>query len=252
MNVTADELADASRLIGWSARPKDRPARYADTYGKLVQRYLDDGAFAETCDAIAGGAGINLHVDANAGVVGVAEADSPWRMPLSEVMKRVGGVGEDNVGRRKALVGAILLATAKVAFPQPGHLDDDARVARVSVAGIVEYLERISGRISEEAPDAEAGDPGATALWRAWDVLRRGRSDAKRSSFGDQTGAVKKVCKILEEEGHLMTLSDADGGTWRATGRFRVAVTALVEDSDVYSALIDVDTNTDTTDGIPA
>lgn len=241
MQLSADDLADASRLIGWSARPKERPARNVDTYGRLVQRYLDDGGFAEACDAIAGGAGINLHVDPIAGVVAVAEADSPWRMPMSDVMKRVGAVGDDNVGRRKALVGALLLATAKVAFPQPGHLDDSERVPRVSVAGIVEYLERMASRIAEDAPDAEAADAGAAALWRAWESLRRGRSAAKRLSFGDQAGAVKRVCKLLEDEGHLQPFSDADGGTWRATPRFRTAVAALVEDSDIYAALIDAE-----------
>jgi len=257
MQLSADDLADASRLIGWAARPKERPARNADSYGRLVQRYLDDGGFAEACHAIAGGAGINLHVDSIAGVVAVADADSPWRMPLSEVMKRVGGSGEDNVGRRKALVGAVLLATAKVAFAQPGHLDDAERVPRVSVAGIVDYLERMATRVSENASDADAIDPGAAAVWRAWEALRRGRSAAKRSSFGDQAGAVKRVCKLLEDEGHLQPFSDADGGTWRATPRFRTAVAALVEDSDIYAALIDasnapVQTDRASDDGIQA
>jgi hypothetical protein len=29
-----------------------------------------------------------------------------------------------------------------------------------------------------------------------------------------------------------------DGGTWRATPRFRIAVTSMVEDSAVYAALL--------------
>jgi hypothetical protein len=60
-------------------------------------------------------------------------------------------------------------------------------------------------------------------------------------SFGDQAGAVKRVCKLLEDEGHLQPFTDADGGTWRATPRFRTAVAALVEDSDIYAALIEAE-----------
>lgn len=231
--MTPTDVADASRLLGWAARPKERPARHED-YGRLVRRYLDDSTFATTCDAVAAGAGITLHVDPTAGAVAVAEHDSPWRMPISELMRR-GGT------ERRGLVGAILCSVAKVAFPQSAHLDDPDRVARVSVGGVVDHLDRIAERLGQDAPDAEADDPGAAELWRAWASLRRGRHDAQRASFGDQTGAVKKLCKFLEVEGQLQWVGDDDGGTWRATPRFRTAVAALAEDSDIYAALIRAD-----------
>lgn len=252
MQLSADDLANASRLIGWAARPRERPGRNED-YQKLVVRYLEDPGFADVCDAVAAGAGIVLHVDATVGVHGVAEADSPWRTPLADVMKRVGNNPQDNAAaRRRALVGAILLATAKVAFPQPGHLDDSERVPRVTTAGILDYLDRIAGRLNDDAPDADADDPGAAALWRAWAALRRGRSNALRASMADQQGAVRKVCRILADEGHLQLVSDADGGTWRATPRFRTAVTALVEESDVYAALIQAEAATVADEGAEA
>lgn len=233
MELTSTDLADAGRLLGWSARPRERPARHEE-YARLVGRYLDDGAFSAACDSVAAGAGLSLHVDRLGGVIAVADSDSALRMPLSELTKRA-------QNDRRGLVGAILLSIAKVAFPQPAHLDDAERPGRVSVAAVVEYLARVGERLGAEAPDAEADAPDAAALWRAWGQLRRGRSGAQRASFSDQDGAVKKLCRFLEVEGHLQAVSEADGGTWRATPRFRNAVTSLVSDSDIYTALIAVE-----------
>jgi hypothetical protein len=229
--MTDTDLVDAGRLIGWGARPKERPARHAD-YTLLVKRYVEEAEFAYICDRIASGLGLALTIDRDVGVVAVAEAESPLRMPLSDFMRRAAP------NSRRALPGLVLLAVAKVAFPHPSHLDDPQRVARISVAGVVEYLNRIVERVGEGGGDAVADRPDDGELWRSWDALRQARSHAERASAQERAGLVKKVCNFLDEEGHLSAVSGDDGGTWRATPRFRIAVTSMVEDSTVYAALL--------------
>jgi hypothetical protein len=231
VNVTADDLTDAARLVGWAARPKERPARHAD-YTALVRRYLDDADFSVTCDQVATGLGLSLVVDADVGVVAIADADSPLRMPLSDFVKRTTPTG------RRALPGLVLLAVAKVAYPHPAHLDDAQRVPRVSVAAVVEYLNRLVERIGEGSPDPDADRPDDGELWRSWHALRQARSHAERTSIAERTGLTKRVCRFLEEHGHLALVSDADGGTWRAAPRFRLAVTSMTEDSVIYGRVL--------------
>jgi hypothetical protein len=214
--MTDTDLVDAGRLIGWGAKPKERPARHAD-YTRLLQRYVEETEFAYFCDRIASGLGLALTVDRDLGVVAVAEAESPLRMPLSDFMRRAAP------NSRRA---------------HPSHLDDPQRVARISVAGVVEYLNRIVERVGEGGGDAMADRPDDGELWRSWDALRQARSHAERASPQERAGLVKKVCNFLEEEGHLSAVSGDDGGTWRATPRFRITVTSMVEDSTVYAALL--------------
>lgn len=229
--MTDADLVDAGCLIGWGARPKERPARHAD-YTRLVRRYLEEDEFADICDRIASGFGLALTVDRDVGVVAIAGPESPVRMPLSDFMKRAAP------NSRRALPGLVILAVAKVAFPHPSHLDDPQRVARISVAGVVDYLNRLVQRVGDKETDPVADRPDDGELWRSWDALRQARSHAERVSPQERAGLVKKVCNFLEEVGHLSAVSGEDGGTWRATPRFRIAVTSMVEDSSVYAALL--------------
>lgn len=244
---TQTDIVDAGRLIGWAARPKEHPARHED-YDRLVRRYLDDDVFAETCDAFAAGLGLTLSVDRQVGAIAIAEPDSALRMPMADFSKRVNSVV------RRAVNGAVLLAIARMAYPNPAQLDDVARVPRVSVGGVVEYLNRICDQRDAEAGDAEAHDEGLDELWRAWLRLRQSRSESQRSSSAERSGLVKKMCGFLEAEGMLSAVSDDDGGTWRATSRMRIAVRDLVEDSDIYGALLEreraANANT-TTEAVP-
>ena len=230
--VSSDDLADAGRLLGYCARPKERPARDA-RYQRLVQRYDEDAEFAQVCDSVAAGAGLTLIVDGDVGVIATAGGDSPLRMPLSQFMARTNPTG----GR--ALSGVVLLCVVKVCYPQPQHLDDPLRVARVSAAGVTEYLERLVARFADEAGDPDADRPEERELWREWAALRRGRAAAQRASAKDRVGLVKKVCRFLEDEGLLLRASDDDDGTWRATPRMRLVARSIVEDSDLFRALLE-------------
>lgn len=229
------DLADAGRLIGWSARPKERPTRHED-YARLVRRYTDDDGFADTCDTFAAGLGLTLSVDAQVGAIAVAEPDSPLRMSMAEFSRRT------NNAVRRAVNGVVLLGIARTAYPNGSQLDDVARVPRVSVGGVIEYLNRMCDQHADEADDAEDHDDSLDELWRAWLRIRQSRSESQRASANERSGLVKKMCAFLEDEGMLSPVSDDDGGTWRATARMRIAVRNLVEDSDMYSDLIERET----------
>lgn len=233
MSVTGEDLADIGRLLGFAAQPKQLPAR-TDTYQQLVERYLHDERFALATRRVAAGAGITLHVDPAAGLVAVAGPDSPFRMPLAEFRK-------NTYPHERALLGVVVLSVAHVAYPSSDRLDDDQRVATVTVAGIVDYLNRLIQRLSDAAEaDSEHNDENLVELWRHWVRMRQDRFDAKRVSIKDRLGIVKRTCEYLEEQGLLQRRSDEEGGTYRATHRFRLAVTALAEDSDLYTGLVEL------------
>jgi hypothetical protein len=241
MTVSID-VVDAARLVAWGARPKERPARH-EVYERLVRRYHDDDGFAETCELVATGLGLELVIDRDVGTIAIAESDSPLRMPFSDFMRRVNET-------KRALAGLVVLAVAKIAYPHPAQLDDPQRVPRVTAAAVVEYLNRLVERIGDDEGDPDAAQ-GDSELWRAWAALRQARSHATRSSAADRAGLVKKVCTFLEGEGHLSPLP-GDDKTWRATPRFRIAVRSMVEDSTVFGALVELETgNIDTSPARP-
>jgi hypothetical protein len=237
VTMTHEDLADAGRLIAWAAKPKDRPARHGD-YARVVQRYLHSEEFAVTADTIAAGAGLTLTVDAEVGVIAVAESDSPLRMTLADFRYKVGAA------ERRSLHALVLLAIARAAFPNPAQLDDRLRVARVSVAGVVDYLGRLVGVLEDTAEDPDADAPELVELWRSWSALRESRHDAQRMSGSSRNGAVTKMCRFLEEQGHLVEIDRSDGGTYRVTPRFRVAVITLAEDSGVFADLLSLASTT--------
>jgi hypothetical protein len=231
VTIPGEDLAAIGRLLGFAARPKELPAR-TEAYLDLVNRYLHDEQFALAADRVAAGSGLVLHVDTIAGVVAVADADSPFRTPLAEFRK-------NTYPHERALLGIVVLSVARVAYPTSDRLDDDQRVAPVSVAGVVDYLNRLIERLSDAAAaDPEDNDDEFIELWRHWVRMRQDRFDAKRVSIKDRVGIVKRTCEYLEEQGLLQRRSDEDGGTYRATHRFRLAVAALSEDSDLYADLV--------------
>src|SRR4051794_19036479 len=77
------DVVEAGRLIAWSARPKERPARHAD-YAALVARYFDDNAFAELVHLYASGLDLHVVVDRIVGAVAVAEPESPLRLTATD------------------------------------------------------------------------------------------------------------------------------------------------------------------------
>lgn len=227
-----NDVLDASRLVAFTAKPKERPARNA-AYGELVKRYLDDEDFASVCETVAAGLGIEIHtVDAEVGLVASATSDSHLRAPLSRLAAKTGS-------SRKALAGVVLLGIAHAAFPVRTHLDDPARVGYVDPETVVATLNRLAERALEERPDdVDANQPELVETWREWLSLREARHDQQRFSASDRMGVVQKACKFLQEQGHLQTAPAGSGGQWRATPRFRIAVRGLVNDSEWFGKLV--------------
>lgn len=223
------DLAAVGELLGYAALPKETPRRNA-AYRELVTRYHEDEPFASSVRAVARGLRLHLRVDPVVGIVATAYPESPLRVPMTDFMKAA------SINTRKALIGIGLLGIARCAYPDPLDLDDDTRVARVTVAGVVDYLSHTAEEIAATADDPEAGSDAHA--WRLWADLRQARVDADRDTTNTRAGLVKRLCKYLVEEGLLVPISDDDGGTYRATVRLRVAIKELATDSDLFASLI--------------
>lgn len=224
MNTTSD-ARDIGRMLAWASRPRETPGRH-DDYHRLVTRYRSDPDFAATVDAVFAGAGLSLLVDERDGAIVTADSDSPMRFTLTDVMKRA-------QPHHRAVIGAVILAVARTAYPEPSMLDDPDRVAAFTTQSVVDTLDRAAQRPAEAAEDGELDDE-LIESWRQWLALTPARPNARRRSANDRPGVVNRVCRFLADAGYLTARGDTDGGTWLARPRFRYAVAALCEDSDLY------------------
>lgn len=223
----AGDAADIGRLLGWAARPRETPARH-DEYHRIVARYRNEPDFAAAVDAVCSGAGLFVRVDERDGAIVSAAADSPLRVTLTDVMKRA----QPN---HRAVVGAIILAVACAAYPEPAMVDDPDRVAVFTTRSVVDILDRAAQAHADEAIDDGGVDEHMLESWRGWLALAPARPNAQRRSGNDRPGAVNKICRLLAEAGYLNARGDVDDGTWLARPRFRHAAAALCEDSELYA-----------------
>ena len=228
----ASDAADIGRLLGWASRPREIPARH-DEYHRLIVRYRDDPEFARAVDATFAGAGLYLSVDEREGAIVGAAPDSPLRVTMTDVMKRWQPA-------QRAIVGAIILAIAHTAYPEPAMIDDPDRVAALTTRSVVDVLDRAAQGHAEDADNDGGIDEGLLESWRAWHALPPARPNAQRRSTADRPGVVNRVCRVLVDAGYLTERSDVDGGTWLARTRFRYAVAALCEDSELYVIVNDL------------
>jgi hypothetical protein len=145
-------------------------------------------------------------------------------------------------------VGAIILAIAHTAYPEPAMVDDPDRMAVFTTRSVVDVLDRAAQGHAEEA-DGDGGiDEEMLESWRAWQALPPARPNAQRRSTTDRPGVVNRICRVLVDAGYLTERSDVDGGTWLARTRFRYAVGALCEDSELYvivNGLVQPDSDSD-------
>ncbi|GFG53486.1 hypothetical protein CQY20_22030 [Mycolicibacterium agri] len=225
MSFTRD-AADIGRLLGWAARPRETPARHED-YHRLVSRYRGDADFASAVDAAFAAAGLYVTVDEREGAIVAAAPDSPLRVTLSDVMKRAQPL-------QRAVVGAVILAIAYTTYPEAVMLDDPDRMAVFTTRSVVDALDRAVQAHAEAATGDGGVDEEMLEAWRGWLALAPARPNAARRSGNDRPGVVARVCRLLVEAGYLTSRGDVDGGTWVARPRFRHAVAALCEDSELY------------------
>ena len=221
-----DDAIDTGRLLAWAARPRETPRRHDDLF-RVVSRYRREPDFAAHADAVLAGAGLRLIVDERDGVIVVAEPDSPLRVTASDLMKRAQPY-------HRAVIGAVLLTVARVAYPDPAMLDDPDRIAVFTTQSVVDALDRAAQAHADTSDEDADAEEGSVEVWRRWQELTAARPNARRRSPSDRAGAVNRLCKFLAENGHLTARGETDGGTWLARPRFRHAVAALCEDSELY------------------
>jgi hypothetical protein len=220
---------DIGRFLGWAAQPSATPGRNEEL-ARIVTRYRDDTDFADAVDRVFSGAGLDLHVDDRVGIVVTARQHSMLRLTVADVLKRA-------PSDHRAVVGAVILAVARTAYPEPGMVDDPDRIAVFTTQTVVDTLDR-AARAHRDAAERDGDvDEELVEAWRRWDALTTARPYAQRRSTGDRAGMVNRICRVLAEAGYLTHRGQTDGGTWVSRPRFRFAVAALTEDSDLYAAV---------------
>jgi hypothetical protein len=243
VSATSDAI-DIGRILAWASRPRETPGRH-DDYHRVVSRYRNEPDFAAAVDAVFSGAGLYLTVDERDGVIVTANADSPLRMTVTDIMKRAQPY-------HRAVIGAVVLAVARTAYPEGSMLDDPDRVAVFTTQSVVDTLDR-AAQIHADSTSEDGGlDEDQVESWRRWLALAPARPNARRRSTNDRPGVVNRVCRFLADAGYLTARGDTDGGTWLARPRFRHAVTVLCEDSDLYAlvnGLTDIGTENDAPTG---
>lgn len=227
MSSTSFHL-DLGRVLAWAARPKESPLRHEE-YHRLLRRHREEPEFAQAVEDIFLGAGLNLIVDERDGFVVTANSDSMLRVTPGDVGRAF--------AENRSLIGLILLAISRTAYPEAVMLADPDRVPVFTVQLVVDTLDRAE-RVAAEKAEADASTEVAELeAWRHWDALPSSRPNARRRSVNDRPGAVNKVCRFLAERGYLTERGTTDGGTWQARPKFRHAVSDLSQDSDLYRSL---------------
>jgi hypothetical protein len=223
---------DIGKFLAWAGRPRETPGRSEDLH-RIVSWYLDEPDFAAAVDRVFSGAGLDVRVDGRDGIIVTARHHSLLRLQAGDIVKRA-------QPSQRSVIGAVLLAVARTAYPEAEMVDDPDRVAVFTTQSVVDTLDRAAQRLADETREDSELDEDLVEGWRRWLDLPQARPNAQRRSAGDRAGAVNRICKLLAEAGYLNLRGDTDGGTWTTRPRFRYAVAALAEDSELYTLVNDL------------
>lgn len=230
--ISLEDVVAAARLLALGLRPKQIPSRDL-VYADLVKRAVEDGAFRELTDAIAEGLGLTvLAVSPRTGMVLGPTEDSAFEQKLDDYARRA-MLGERR-DLERVLHGVAHISIAALAFPRPDDLANETYVGRVSVEQADTVVREACMMLATRAATAEeAGDPleDAPELERVWRVYSR-RPEATLTKDGrvapsTTRGVIGKALRFLVDQGFLVKMSDADGGTFRTTPRYQVQVREL-------------------------
>jgi len=224
--VTAADVADAARLVGFGLQPRLLPARDAE-YAGLVRRHREDPHFARLADAVAAGLGVVvLEVSPRAGMALAAAEDSVFAVRMVDYARRASSDTGD-----RFLHGLAHLAVAALAFPRPADLADDGYIGRITVHGVDAFVRQACRRLEERADetgentDPASDAPGLEAAWRVW--ARRSATGATKDArrlASSTTGIIGKAVAFLADSGFLQRTGDESGGTYRTTARYQLQV----------------------------
>lgn len=230
---SAQQVADAARLVSFAIQPGARPSTEPE-YDRLLIRFLDNtDEFARCVDGVLTGFRLRL-VDATvrSGLVVAASDISPLALRIGDYRKRLDG---EWATPDKYLHGLLHVALATYCFPT-----DQARRAAdtvpVTVAGFQTWLDRETERLAAATDDVPA--TGIDELDRGWRMWRRladvSDSTDKRSVPSSKPGRIRQVLDVLTHQNLLRQTGEA---TWETTERYRFLVSdAAVDDAFVSFA----------------
>jgi len=225
------DVADAARLLRFGWQPRLLPGKDAE-YLRLVRSWDSRPGLQAAVETIADGLGVWIvKVDPTVGIVCCAEADGPFELRTGDFLRQARA---ESQWSQRVIFAVALLATWRLCFPRPAHLDQLDRVARVSANEVMGYVDGLCDRLDETVDafetdiDPPVDQPGLERAWRAWQ--RRGRaartSDGRRSSR-TTSALVARALGWMVDQGLLDKVGDDDGGTYRTRPRLRVLVREL-------------------------
>jgi len=231
--LRASDAGAAAQLLGYGLQPRLRPAS-APQYAELIERHQSDVAFRDLVEHIADGLGlVVLDVGGTSGVALAATPGSPFELRLTDYRANLSA--DDRL-----LHGLIHVGIAAYGFPTSASLTDDD-VRQASVQAVETFLRAGCLRLAEEHGDADPStdQPETEQAWRLYLRRQPTRDTADgRVGVSTTTGMVKFAFERLVAAGLATRASDADGGTYRLLGRYRVAVRELAATA-AYRELLD-------------
>ena len=195
MSPAGDEM-DIGRILGWAARPLSTPGRHEDL-ARIVARYRDDADFADSVDRVFAGAGLDLHVDDRDGIIVTARQHSMLRLTITDVVRKA-------QNQHRAVIGAVILAVARAAYPESSMVDDPHRVAAFTTRSIVDALDRAAQAHADRSREDSDIDNELVEAWRRWSDLAEARP--------------KAITALLREARSLSRRADKLSGTAAAVG----------------------------------
>lgn len=226
----SDEQTDgyrAGRLLHWALQGRALPA-LEPAYQALLDRYLDQPAFARRVQEVAAGLGLEI-LDASAhGLIVAPTEDSIFALRPAQ-FRPTSGSADDRL-----LDGLVQIGIAATVYPRDSDLAEDRTIARpaITVAEVEETLRRLCERWQEEArrrPDPQAvEDAGLEEAWRLY--LRRvavQETQGERRAPRTTHRLVEYGLDRLREFGCFQREGDGPDAEWRATYRYGVLVERL-------------------------
>lgn len=221
--LAVPDAGAASQLLGYGLQPRLRPAS-TPLYAQLVERYQGDVAFRDLVEHIADGLGlVVLDVSGPSGVTLASTEGSPFELRLTDYRANLSA--DDRL-----LHGLIHVGIAAYGYPTSASLTDDD-VRQASVQEVEAFVRAACLRLQERsggAADPSADQPETEQAWRLY-LRRQATRDTADGRVGvsTTTGMVKYAFERLVSAGLATRASDADGGTYRLLGRYRIGVREL-------------------------
>ena len=234
--MTELQVADAgaaSQLVGYGLQPRLRPAS-TPLYAQLVERHQGDVGFRDLVEQVADGLGlVVLDVSTASGITLAAAEGSPFELRLTDYRANLSA--DDRL-----LHGLIHVGIAAYTYPTSASLTDDD-VRQAAVAEVEAFIRAACLRLQERAgaSDPSSDQPETEQAWRLY-LRRQATRDTADGRVGISTtgGMVKYAFERLVSAGLATRASDADGGTYRMLGRYRIGVRELAANA-AYRDLMD-------------